>query len=155
MIYKTFDKFKLLALINVLIIACIFIDFYFPVEHIVTKKFDCFESDAVILRSKRSQSYGINNYLGCKNGNSYFITKLPEFESEFKKNDEFKLGETYFFNKIKTISIKREDITYVVDISFLHYPINKSIYLFALVISLLTIFYKKVDLSFYFQLLHF
>ncbi|MEO5776450.1 MAG: hypothetical protein ABIQ27_06075 [Flavobacterium sp.] len=146
--FKTLGKFKLLAIFNVLIIACVFIDFYFPIEHKEAEKFDSFETDVVLSRRINDNSFGINNYVNCINGNSYFITKIPEFESEFKKNDDFNLVKTYFFSTTKAISIKKLNVLYVEDVCFLHYPINKIIYLFAFVISILSLFYSNTKLDF-------
>ena len=142
---KETNWFKILAIINTIIIVLIYVDFYFPVESKVIEKFDSFESGAVIIRSSfksgSSNSYGINNYINCKSGNSYFLTKTPEFQSMFESNKNFTLTKTYFFGKIKKIGIEKNHIFYEENSSFLNYSLNKSLYLLVLIISIATIYY--------------
>lgn len=146
---RSLSPYKIIASLNILIIICIYTDYYFPLQSKIIEKFDRFETDAVITRSRRSSSYAINNYVDCINGNSYFLTRKPGFESEFKKGDNFILIETYFFKKIKRISIKKDNSFYSEDISFLNYTINKSLYLLALIISAAYLIYEKDFLNFF------
>ena len=145
---RSLSPYKIIAFLNILIITCIYTDYYFPIESKVTEKFDTFESDAVAIRSRNRTSYGINNYIDCINGNSYFLTRKPEFESEFKKGDNFSLTKTFFFKKIKRISIEKSNISYSEDISFLNYTVNKCLYLLAFFISVTYLIYGNEKLTF-------
>ena len=47
------------------------------------------------------------------------------FEDKFKKGENFTLIKTFFFNKIKGVSIKKGNVLYFEDLSFLNYNLKK------------------------------
>ena len=143
------NPFTVIASFNIFIISAIYFDYYNPRVYKTIEKFESFETNAVIIRSRTSSSYGINNYVNCQNGNSYFLTRLPKFEDKFEKGENFTIIKTLFLNKTKGISIKKGPVLYFEDLSFLNYNINKILFLIALFISIVYFFFKKDFILFF------
>jgi len=143
-----FDLYKIIALFNVIVIVVLFADCYFPIENEVSENFDSFETSSVTVRSRTSTTYQVNNYVICQNGHDYFLTELPQFEGEFKKGYAFTLTETYFLGKIKRITLQKEWESFSQDIGFLHYQLNRGLYIIALGFSFGYLFYPHKVLHF-------
>lgn len=142
------DLWNVIALLNIIIISLLFIDYYIPIEKKTSLIFKDF-----IIKSNQMTSWKRNN---TKNYNSFSIITsdnseihLPEYTDGIyllQPNQKIDLSETYLFDRNLALKYKVNEAFYNDEISFLKPKLIKILYFLSSLFSILFLLFKRNNL---------